>query len=139
MHCTFTFLLHWHSPWFYFLGYVSSFLMKYVHYMNNSSSLFPVDKKNCPRVITAKLILFIKPFKLFSIMADISLSPAPIYTYCALLSNSEKQPVTLDCLPHKQVFISLKLTLILAMTTYPIKIYPQLILIFFLFLFWEIL
>lgn len=78
---------------------------------------FPVGKKNCPRVITVKLLLFIKPFQLLSIIADISLSPPQIYIYCTLFSNIEKHPVNLDCLPHKQVFISLKLTLYLAMAT----------------------
>lgn len=78
---------------------------------------FPADNKNCPSAITAKLLLFIKPFTLFFLIAHISLSPSQNYTCSILVSNAERQAVPPDCLPHKQVFISLELTLSLATTT----------------------
>lgn len=78
---------------------------------------FPADNKNCPSAITAKLLLYIKPFKLFFLIAHISLFPFQNCTCSILLSNTERQDITPDCLPHKQVFISLELTLSLATTT----------------------
>lgn len=50
-------------------------------------------------------------------MGPISLSPSQSYICCIPLSNTRSQPVAPDCVPHKHVFISLKLTLSLAMTT----------------------
>lgn len=40
------------------------------------------------------------------------------YICCTLLSNTRKQSVAPNCLPYKQVFISLKLTLNLITTTF---------------------